>query len=97
MKYWEIIADDIQQLTLVIIRKFLGETRPKGVHETFEAGGHLRIVLDVVGPQQPRRRTYIASDQHGSIKIADQTFIALGQLAISPDWVRKNDQCSCAS
>ena len=67
------LADHIQQLALVVGWEFLGEARPKRIHETLQAGRYLRIVLNVVRPQKPRRRIDIAADQHGRIKIPDQS------------------------
>jgi hypothetical protein len=63
-----VLADHIQQFALVIGRQSLGEACAKRIHETFQAGRHLRIVLNVVRPQKPRRRLDIAARSVPSCK-----------------------------
>lgn len=70
-----VVADYIQQLALIIRRQFLSETLAERVHESFQSGRHVRIMLDVVGPKKLRRRIYIAPDQDRRIRIADDSLL----------------------
>ena len=53
----------------------MSETLAERVHESFQSGRHVRIMLDVVGPKKLRRRIYIAPDQDRRIRIADDSLL----------------------
>src|SRR5262249_22541666 len=87
-----IVANDIQQLALVVSRQFLTETFAKRVHESFQPGGNVisGIALSVIRTQKTGPRVDIAADQHRRIKITDDRFVAIGQSLVSPNRVRAN-------
>jgi hypothetical protein len=92
-----VVADHIQQFTLIVGWEFLRETLAKRVHEAFQPGWYLRIVLNVIRAQKTGRRIDVATNQHGRVEITDNVFVVLGQGLISqrrlryPEYEDKNE------
>src|SRR5215471_15984995 len=78
-----VLAHHIQQLTFVIGREFLRKALTKGIHEAFQPGRHLRIVLNVVCLEKTRSRIDITANQYRSIEISYDCFVASSQLLVS--------------